>query len=293
MKIHFIVNPIAGSSKHNITSDFLKQHFEDEKYELTVKHSNFKKHAITLAQESISEGAEVIVACGGDGTINEVASCLANTPVILGIIPTGSGNGLASNLNIPKNPIKAIQLIKTNDVKKIDAGSINNELFFSNTGIGFDAKVIKYYEASQRRRLSSYFRACVKVLKESNSNESAVNININGENLSTKPFMVFISNSNELGYNVSLTPKASLQDGLLDVLVVSHINTFQALFLGVLVLIKKHHLMKQVKSFKTKNVKLSITDSEHFNAQIDGEFYKMNSNTITISIIENALHVIA
>lgn len=293
MKIHFIVNPIAGASKHIITSDFLKQHFEDEKYELTVKHSNYKKHAITLAQESISEGAEIIVACGGDGTINEVASCLANTSVILGIIPTGSGNGLASNLNIPKNPIKAIQLLKTFDIKKIDAGSINNKLFFSNTGIGFDAKVIKYYEASQKRKLSSYFRACVKVLKESKKEENSVNININGENIKTKPFMVFISNSNELGYNVSLTPKASLQDGLLDVLVVSHINTFQALFLGVLVLMKKHHLMKQVKSFKTKNVKLSITDSEYFNAQIDGEFYKINSNTITISIIEDALHVIA
>lgn len=293
MKIHFIVNPIAGASKHNITSDFLKQHFEDEKYELTVKHSNYKKHAITLAQESISEGAEIIVACGGDGTINEVASCLANTTVILGIIPTGSGNGLASNLNIPKNPIKAIQLLKTFDVKKIDAGSINNKLFFSNTGIGFDAKVIKYYEASQKRKLSSYFRACVKVLKESKKEENSVSININGENIKTKPFMVFISNSNELGYNVSLTPKASLQDGLLDVLIVSHVNTFQALFLGVLVLMKKHHLMKQVKSFKTKNVKLTITDSEYFNAQIDGEFYKINSNTITISIIEDALHVIA
>ncbi len=292
-RIHFIVNPIAGASKYNITFDFLKQHFDTEQYDLTVKHSNFKKHAISLAQESISEGAEIIVACGGDGTINEVASCLANTPIVLGIIPTGSGNGLASNLNIPKNPIEAIELIKAYDIKKIDVGSINNKLFFSNTGIGFDAKVIKYYEASQKRRLSSYFRACVKVLKESKSHESTVNIGINGDNIKTKPFMVFISNSNELGYNVSLTPKASLQDGLLDILVVSNINTLKTLLLGFLVLLKKHHLLKQVRSYKTKEVKLSIDDGEYFNAQIDGEFYKINGDTIKISIIENALHVIA
>lgn len=292
-KIHFIVNPIAGASKYNINLDFLKQYFDSEKYDLTVKLSNFKKHATILTQKSISEGAEIIVACGGDGTINEVASCLANTPIVLGIIPTGSGNGLASNLNIPKNPVKAIELIKTYDVKKIDAGSINNKLFFSNTGIGFDAKVIKHYEASQKRRLSSYFRACIKVLKEKKSNESPVNILINGENLSTKPFMVFISNSNELGYKVSLTPKASLQDGLLDVLVISEINILKTLFLGFLVLLKKHHLLKQVKSYKSKELIISTKEGDFFNAQIDGEFYKISNNTLTILIVENALNVIA
>lgn len=292
IKIHFIVNPIAGASKKIISLEFLKDYFKKDKYDLTVKYSNYKKHAISLTQESILQGANIIVACGGDGTINEVASCLVNTSVILGIVPTGSGNGLASNLNIPKNPIKAIHVLRQQDVKKIDVGNINDQLFFSNTGIGFDAKVIKHYESSEKRKFSSYFKACLKVLGKLKSND-LIEIKINDETFKINPFIVFVSNSNELGYKVSLTPKASLQDGLLDVLIVSNLNIFRILLFGVLVLFKKHHIMKQAKSFKTKHLDVSLINSENFQAQIDGESHQLNVKALSISIIENSLNVIA
>jgi YegS/Rv2252/BmrU family lipid kinase len=290
--IHFIINPIAGSGKNKITKELLQNNFESDSYNLVIKYSNYKKQAIVLTQESISENANIIVACGGDGTINEVASCLVNSPVLLGIIPTGSGNGLASNLNIPKNINKAIPLLKKQIVKKIDVGSINNQPFFSNTGIGFDTKVIKRYEASKNRKLSSYFKACIKVLFEKKTNEE-IEITINGDTQKINPFMVFISNSNELGYNVSLTPEASLQDGLLDVLVVNNINRMKIVVFGFLVLFKKHHLLHCVKSYKTKHIKLSIMNEEKIQTQIDGEYQKIMNNTLNITILENALKVIA
>ncbi|MGC1633723.1 MAG: acylglycerol kinase family protein, partial [Gelidibacter sp.] len=131
--IHFIVNPAAGSGNHLITQEFLENFFEKEGYAITIKNSDYKKHAQALTQSSITEGADIIVACGGDGTVNEVASCLVSTNITLGIIPLGSGNGLASNLKIPKTIESAIALIKTKSVKKIDVGLINEHYFFSNT----------------------------------------------------------------------------------------------------------------------------------------------------------------
>jgi len=100
--IHFIVNPIAGKGGQVLDKVTLSKYFDPQFYHITVKTSNYAGHSSKLAQESLGEGAKVLVACGGDGTINEVASCLVRTKVLLGIIPMGSGNGLAESLGIPR-----------------------------------------------------------------------------------------------------------------------------------------------------------------------------------------------
>ena len=291
LHIHFIINPIAGSGNNSMDLEMLHKHFEATSYTLNIKYSTYKKHAILLAKDSINEGADIIVACGGDGTINEVASCLVNSKIILGIIPIGSGNGLASNLNIPKSITKAILRIKEQSIKKIDVGSINNNFFFSNSGVGIDAKVVKHYEDSNSRRLLSYVKASLKSIKEMNQ-ENLIAIETNGETIQINPFMVFVSNSNELGYNVSLTPKASLQDGLLDVLLISKLSKFKMLIFGVLLLFKKHHIIKEAKSFQTKKLQLTKHDGSVFQSQIDGEYHALEDTTISISILEKSLQVI-
>ena len=290
--IHFIVNPIAGSGNNSIDLELLHQYFDPETFHLVIKYSTYKKHAISLTKEAIDEGAEIIVACGGDGTINEVANCLVNTSIILGIIPIGSGNGLASNLNIPKDITKAIIRIKELSIKHIDVGSIDGHYFFSNSGVGIDAKVVKHYEDSKGRRLLSYIKASLKSLKEMN-NDNFMRIETNGETIEINPFMVFISNSNEMGYNVSLTPKASLQDGLLDVLLISKLSKLKILLFGILFLFKKHDYIKEAKSFQTKALKITKLNGDSFQSQIDGEYHALEHKTISISILEKSLQVIA
>ncbi|MFH6768259.1 YegS/Rv2252/BmrU family lipid kinase [Gaetbulibacter aquiaggeris] len=292
IQIHFIINPIAGSGNHNISKKMLQAFFDHNEYEITVKFSVYKNHTTKLTLESIEQKAQIIVACGGDGTINEVASCILGSPIILGIIPLGSGNGLASNLKIPKKIHKAIAIIKRQDVKKIDAGSLNDRFFFSNTGVGFDAHVIKHYEESNNRKLFSYVTAVFKSLKNINDTRE-LEVNINDQTFKVKPFMVFISNSNELGYKISLTPKASLEDGLLDIIIVSKLNPFKIILFSFLMLFKRHHLIQEVKSFQTKNMTLSRKDFNHFKMQIDGEYRLIESNTINISISEKAINVFA
>ncbi|MFG6687713.1 diacylglycerol/lipid kinase family protein [Mariniflexile sp. HNIBRBA6329] len=290
--IHFILNPIAGKGNNNLNLELLEKYFNKKDFNIVIKQTAYKKQAIKLTQESISENADIIVACGGDGTINEVASCLVNLPIILGIIPVGSGNGLASNLNIPKDLNSALTLIKSQTIKQIDVGQLNNNYFFSNTGIGFDAQVIKHYEASNKRTLISYVKATLKSLKKSNK-LLEVETELNGKTIGHKPFLIFISNSNQMGYNVSLTPKASLQDGMLDILIVPELSFFKIVLFSILMLLKKHHILKEVKNYQTKQIKITKKDRPIFQIQIDGEFLMIKNRTIDISILEKALTVIA
>lgn len=289
--VHFIINPIAGSGKNTIDESFIREVFDNNEYDIVLKYTTHKKQAILLTQDSIKEGAFIVVACGGDGTINEVASCLVNTSIPLGIIPLGSGNGLASNLKIPKNIHKAIYKIYNQNIEKIDVGKFNNNYFFSNSGVGFDAKVVNHYENANKRRLSAYIKASLKSLRELNY-DNEIEITINGNSIKTKPFMIFVSNSNELGYNVSLTPKASLKDGLLDVLIIHRLSKIKTFLFGLLMLFKKQHLLKEVESFQSNNIKINQFNSAHFQSQIDGEYHLIESSSIKITVLAKSLNII-
>lgn len=289
--MHFIVNPIAGKGKTVISHSFLSEYFEKAYYVILVKETTHKAHAIQLTKESIVEGADVIVACGGDGTINEVASQLVNHSIALGIIPIGSGNGLASNLNISKNITEAILTIRSQNIIKIDVGSINEHYFFSNTGFGFDASVIKNYEESKRRSLLTYIKASLKSFKNYHNQQDVV-IEIDQTRQIVNPFLIFISNSNVMGYTMSLTPKASLQDGLLDVVIVPQLPKWKMLIFGLFMLFKKPELFKEVHCYQTKSIHLFWKKGTSFQSQIDGEFLPISSRSVSIALRESSLLVI-
>ncbi|MEQ8218972.1 MAG: diacylglycerol kinase family protein [Arenibacter sp.] len=290
--IHFIINPKAGSGKNILEKEFLGSYFKEKEYCISVKYSKFKKQAILLTQDSIREGAQTIVACGGDGTINEVASCLVGTNILLGIIPIGSGNGLASHLMIPSIIEKAIEIIKNNDIVTIDVGKVNESFFFSNTGMGFDANVIKNYEALKKRTLIGYLKASLRSFNEFKRGRD-VRISIDEDHTINNPFLVFVSNSNELGFNISLTPKASLMDGQLDVLIVPELSKLKMLLFGALMLVRKYHWLKEIKTYQTKTLQIYRNEGLFLDSQIDGEFYKVEEKHINISIMEKSLGILA
>lgn len=290
-KIHFIINPIAGKGIRYLSLELLQSIFKVEKYTIAIKYSKYKKHATELTHESITEGAEIIVACGGDGTINEVASCLINTNIKLGIVPMGSGNGLASNLNIPKKIISSLHIIEQQKTVKIDVGQVNHKYFFSNTGVGFDATVIKNYESNNKRTLIGYIIACFTSLKEIKKTRN-LEIKINDAVFEIDPFLVFISNSNELGYKFSLTPKASLQDGLLDVLIITKINKLKMIWFGLLVLFNKPLLLKEAIYYQTNQLNVQNKKQNYFETQVDGEFSTIKNETLQIKINQKALNVV-
>lgn len=288
--IHFIVNPISGKGKHKIAKQDLEQFFPSEDYTLVVEYSEYKKHAITLTRDAVAKKPDIIVACGGDGTIHEVASGLVNTDIALGILPVGSGNGLASNLNIAKDFKKAVALIKNGQPSAIDVGMVNEYYFFSNMGIGIDAKIIQKYESMPTRNLSSYVKA--SLFAAANYKPHSAIVHCNGKTFETNPMLFFISNSNEMGYNMSLTPKASLQDGWLDLLIVPKLNILEQMYFGALVLLNKTERFKKASHQLIKEVHVEVSGQDMIPMQLDGEYYQFNENKFKISILQESLRVI-
>ena len=285
------MNPISGKGKNSLDPAMVLRVFNPKTFKIEITETLKPSHAIELSLESIKKGVDIIVACGGDGTINEVAGCLIGTSVKLGIIKFGSGNGLATTLNIPKNSEDALRVIKQGITTKIDAGEINNHYFFSNSGIGFDANVINNYSNTKKRQLASYLKASLSTFF-SKPPPLSIEIAINSELFSLKPFMVFVSNSNEMGYDISLTPKASIQDGMLDVIIVETLNKLEIIYFAFLLLIKKPQKFKKAHYFLTKNIEITNLLNGSVLTQIDGESRQIDSNTLKISIKKEALSVI-
>ena len=289
--IHFIVNPISGNGNNLITPKLVSGVFNFDEFRVKIKQTQRPKHAKELALKSIKEGADVIVACGGDGTVNEIASSLVGSNVKLGIVPMGSGNGLASALKIPKSISGALNVIKNSNSTQIDVGEINKHYFFSNTGIGFDANVINNYSKTKQRRLGSYLKASLLTFFN-NPPSLSVKITTESKSLRLKPFMVFVSNSNEMGYDISLTPKASIQDGMLDAIIVEPLNKLEIIYFGFLLLIKRPQSFKKAHYFLTKNLEITNLEKGGVLAQIDGESVQIKANQINIQIKQAALSVV-
>lgn len=288
--IHFIVNPISGNGKHRITPDYLKKYFPADNYIIQVDYTEYKNHATALTKMAIEAKPDCIVACGGDGTINEVASCLIGTDITLGIIPVGSGNGLAANLQIPKKLNEALHVIKTGKTAAIDAGRVNDHYFFSNMGIGIDAMIIKNYEHSGNRTLVSYIKAALAASFEFKPTETE--IAFPDRLIIETPFMLFVSNSNEMGYNMSLTPKASLTDGFLDLVIIPSLTFKEKLLLGYYVLRNKIEKFKKRQHFLIGELHLELPEKIFPDIQIDGEYHNLKTIHIDISILPGALNVL-
>ncbi len=265
--------------------------FNSDKFVVKIKKTIKPKHAVELTKASIIEGADIVVACGGDGTVNEIASCLVGSSVKLGVVPMGSGNGFAATLKIPKSIIGALNIIKESNNTQIDVGEINKNYFFSNTGIGFDANVINNYSKTSKRKLTSYLRAFLLTFFN-NPASHTLKITTESQSMKLKPFMVFASNSNEMGYDVSLTPKASIQDGVLDIIIVEPLNKLEIIYFAFLLLVKKPQRFKKAHYFLTKNTEITNFDKGGFLAQIDGEPRQINTNTIKITVKKKALSVV-
>jgi diacylglycerol kinase (ATP) len=288
--IHFIINPISGAGKHNLSASYLKQQFPKEQYKIAVDYTAQKKHAVELAEAAIKHNPDYIIACGGDGTINEVASSLAGTAVKLGIIPVGSGNGLASNLNIPRDFESAIAIIKKGNSKAIDVGMLNHKYFFSNMGIGIDALIIKKYERAGKRTLPAYIKAAISSSFEFKPQKALVRFD--DQIVETNPLMLFVSNSNEMGYQMSLTPQASLQDGFLDMIIIPKLSFFEKIKLGYNVLGKSIQKFEKAKHYMVKDIRIEMPSKIFIDAQIDGESYNLKTNKLEVKILPEYLQVL-
>jgi YegS/Rv2252/BmrU family lipid kinase len=288
-KITLIVNPIAGGRKRKGNMiNFIKEYFSLRGHELTLKQTTGRGEATEFAQQAVDNKADIVVAVGGDGTINEVGSGLVNTDVTLGIIPCGSGNGLARSLNIPQNVEQACKLILEGNISSIDVGRANERYFFLVAGIGFDAKVGKRFDDYPNRGAISYFYLGAKeffVYKP-----EWVKISINSEIFEIKPSVVAVANGQQYGNGAIIAPDAKLNDGLLDISIVHRLSFFQ--LFGALPKLFKGQIKKFANAEFHKSQTICIERKAPALVNIDGEPI-LESPVVECSVLPNALKVFA
>ena len=286
-KTVFVINPIAGNrTQRNLKEKILKligHTFPGTCFFETGKQGE----ATIIVKEKVKEGIKRFVAVGGDGTVNEVARGLVNTEAAVGIIPTGSGNGLARHLGIPLNLPGAIDLLRNARPVAVDYGILNGTPFFCTAGIGFDAKIGHEFSLLGKRGFLSYLRLILTRFISYTPQE--YKIRINGSEITKVLFLVTFANSSQYGNKASIAPQASVSDGLMDVSMLSPFPFYRALGIGIRLLTKTIDSSKYVEIVKCKEVSVERESPGH--VHFDGEPIIMGSH-IDVKIIPGGLNVL-
>lgn len=287
INILFIINPIAGGKQKIKIPAFIATYLNNNKFNAHYSFTNYIGHGAEIAAEAAGKNFEIIVAVGGDGTINEVATAVMQQGKILGIIPFGSGNGLARFLKIPLNTKKAIALINTGNAKAIDTGTFNHKSFFNMAGLGFDAHISAVFAHNKKRGLSGYLKMGLQEF--SAYKPQTYQLEIDGVNYQRTAFVLSIANSSQYGNNAHISPKSSVTDGLLEVCVLQHFPLYQMPFLGILSLSAKSHWTNKLEIISGKKIK--ITRAQEGAIHIDGEPFFMGKE-IEIAVVPASLNII-
>lgn len=287
MKATFIVNPISGRSSKESIVGAIAGSVDMDRYEVTIRFTAAPGHATTLASEAVQSGQQLVVAVGGDGTVNEVARALIGTDAVLGIIPCGSGNGLARHLHIPMNPRKAIEILNQGRIRRIDTLTVNGTPCFCTAGVGYDAFVSEEYAKEPTRGLVTYVRKAVENWFDYTPEQYL--IETEEGMFSRTALAITCANANQWGNGFHVAPKASLTDGLIDVTIIHPIKPLNALPMPVQILGYSFDKNPGVETFKTSG--LTIRRATPAPLHIDGE-PQSGTRDITIALRPASLGVL-
>ena len=288
-KIAFIINPKSGRRNKGNIEDIIQQYLDPKKFEVSLFRTQYPGHANTLAYEAVSQGFNKIIAVGGDGTVNEIAAALVNLDAVLGIIPCGSGNGLARHLGIPISIVRSVQLLNNCKTKKIDGGKLNDYWFFCTCGVGFDAKIGRKFAKAEKRGFLSYTKLVMNEFKAYKPKK--YRFSVDGESYVRKAFLITIANATQYGNNAHIAPNALIDDGLFDICIIKPFPLIKAPLLGVRLFNRsleesRYHEIIRGKLIKFKKPKKKYTF--HY----DGEPTRFKKEKIVVSMYPRSLRVL-
>ena len=286
IKVLFIINPFSGVDRQKAMEQHIAKNLDHNKFEYTISYTEAPQHATQLCTNAIANGYDLIVAVGGDGTVNEVAKPLVGKNIPLGIIPSGSGNGLAHHLKIPVEPQKAIHILNAFTSKKIDTAEINNRFFLSIAGVGFDAFVAKKFANQKKRGFLKYAEIAIGEYYKYEPEDYT--IMVDGKKVERKALFISFANSDQFGYNTSISPHAKIDDGLIDICIMKKVPLWKTGFLAPLLFMKKIDKSPYVEIIRASEVEI-IQKNKRIN--LDGESIKMSEN-LHIKVLPRSLVVI-
>ena len=286
-KITVIINPVSGTTSKKHIPDLVDQYITSDQFEKQFFFTEYGGHAFELATKAVKEKADYVIAVGGDGTVNEVARALVNSSSILGIVPMGSGNGLARDLAIPMDSRKALEVILGRNIRTIDYCKANNRIFFCTCGVGFDASVSERFAKRKHRGPLSYMRSILTEYLQ--FKPDTYEIMFENEVLSRKAFLVTCANASQYGNNVYIAPQADMTDGMMDVAILSPFSPLDIGNLVVQMFTKQMTKNRKIQYYRSK--KLSLRRAKPGIVHIDGEPVYMDS-VISLEVFHDGLNVI-
>ena len=288
LKIHFIIK-ISNSKIAKRIKEQVRIKFDENNYQVKISESSFKGETKTLAREAILNKTDLIVACGGDGTINEIINEIKEREFKIAIVPIGSGNGIARHFNIPLDISKSLDLILKHNYTYVDIGKVNESLFLGNVAFGIGADFIKNYHKINYKGLVGYFLAFIKTIFS--IKEKQFIIDIDGERITSSPLILIVSNTNQQGYNFTVTPKAKADDGMLDMFIVENISYLRNIKNIFKIILGLNFSPGESIYKKIENLNI-ILQKPIKNIQIDGENLSVNHGVYKIKSVKKTLQLI-
>ena len=286
-KIWFIINPVAGTGQKRKLQDEILKHIDLIKYEPGFLITGKKGEASSFVKKRIKEGDRIFIAVGGDGTVNEIAKVLVKTDCLMGIIPTGSGNGLARHLKLPVNVGGSVKIINKGNFIRMDYGLLNNKPFFCTCGVGFDAHVGHLFAESHTRGFFSYIKSTLKEFYRYKPKKYKL-INKKGKPIKRRAFLVTFANASQYGNNAYIAPNADVSDGLLDVCIMRPFPFLSAIPLSVRLFRRTIHQSDLLETFRTKEI--TLVRKKKGEVHFDGEPHMMGKK-LKVKVVPAALNV--
>jgi len=294
-KIVYLVNPASGTGKKDPVKYLIESKTQEQRIEYDIIPTNPAGDYDFLKDIIHAKKITDIVMVGGDGTVNQVLTSLKDEKVNFGIIPAGSGNGLALSAGIPRNPLKALKVIFTGKATRVDAFMINSQFSCMLSGLGFDAQVAHDFANKASRGLLTYTQQ--SLFNYFKAHPYQFEIIIDDFSFYSDAFFISIANSNQFGNNFTIAPKASLSDGLLDIVIVQKMNKARLPFAILRQIRGNNKLQQLVDDITNKNIlyfqtpSLIIKNLKHAPFHIDGE-PKATEEEYNIEILKDCFKLI-
>lgn len=282
----FVINPISGTRRKVSIPGEIEKHLDHSLFDYQVRYTEHAGHAAEIAGEAARQGVDIVVAVGGDGTVNEVARSLVHTNTALGIIPCGSGNGLARHLQIPQSARGAIEILNCNLVHCLDYGKLNGLPFFCTCGVGFDAFVSQKFADSGHRGLLQYAKNTIGVGLKYKAEKYI--IEHDGVEEEVEAWLIACANASQYGNNAFIAPTASMKDGLMDVIIMSPFPTIEGAYVLLQMFTKTLLNNNHVRLFKTNKIRIRRADAGPVHC--DGDPLKLGES-IEVELVSHGLNV--
>ena len=281
MRIRFIINPVSGTGKQKGIENHINNHI---KHDFEIVYTKSAGDATILSKSAISDGFDIVVAIGGDGTVNECVKSLIKSNTALAVIPCGSGNGFAYHLGMKRDTKKAIKQLNNICIESIDSCTANGIPFVNVSGVGFDAHIAKLFSGLKGRGFINYLKL---ILKELNYKAREYEITYDGRNKKVEAFLISFANASQYGNDAKISPISDIKDGLLDFVIVKRFAKWKIPFFLFKVAIGKVHLSKYVEIIQTEYMKINTTDTL---VHLDGEPL-ITTNPLHIKVLPKTLKI--